>query len=83
MLAHSPGCSLARAWQLYTQAAAADATCARAFLGLANLDLLERRNRSAKERLERAHTLDPDDPEVLLGWAASLGAGRRRVRAGP
>ena len=73
--------NLSAAWQLYTQAAAADAGCARAYLGLANLDLLERRNRSARQRLERAHALDPDDPEILLAWASTLAGSRERLAA--
>lgn len=73
--------ALSRAGQLYSYAAAADVSCARAHLGLANLDLLERRNRSAKEHLERAHALDPDDPEILLGWASTLASTRERIAA--
>lgn len=56
----------------FVEALNVDPKCARAHFGLARLYLAERRNRSAKERIVKAHELDPDDPEILLEWAYTL-----------
>jgi Flp pilus assembly protein TadD/predicted aspartyl protease len=61
--------AFAAADRWYSTAVAVDPTCARGWWSLARLDLIERRNRSARLHLQRAYDLDPTDPNIALDWA--------------
>jgi tetratricopeptide (TPR) repeat protein len=61
--------NFARAEQMYAAAVAANPDCARGHWGLGRVDLIERRNRSARQQFVRAYELDPDDPNIVLDWA--------------
>ena len=72
---------LAKAARMYAAAIAGDSTSARGYWGLGRIDLLERRNRSARQHFEKAHALDPGDPNILLDWALARPSRPQQVGA--
>ena len=54
----------------FTSALQSGTDIARAYLGLAKLDQLQFRRRTARALMERAYSLDPEDPEILRIYAA-------------
>ncbi len=71
----------ARAEQTYRAAVAANPTCARGHWGLGRIDLIERRNRSARQRFVTAYRIDPHDADIVLDWARTLPVAAARVEA--
>lgn len=59
-----------REWLAVVNSGHADA---RAHLGLSRLSAAATWYRQAKTEIEKAHTLDPDDPDIQLYWLRSLG----------
>jgi predicted aspartyl protease len=54
----------------FTAALQSSSAIARAYLGLAKLDQLQSRRAAARARIERAYSLDPNDPEIMRAYAA-------------
>jgi predicted aspartyl protease len=50
---------------------------ARAYLDLARMRRSIMMNKSAKALIEKAHELDPDDPEIVRAWVGTLGHSER------
>lgn len=73
--------NFARAQQMYAAAVAANAACARGYWGLGRVDLVERRNRSARQHFVKAYELDRDDPNIVLDWAFTRASLRERIAA--
>jgi tetratricopeptide (TPR) repeat protein len=73
--------NFARAEQMYAAAVAADPAYARGYWGLGRVDLLERRNRSARQHFVKAYELDPDDPNIVLDWAFTQSSRKECVAA--
>jgi Tfp pilus assembly protein PilF len=71
----------ARARRLYDEAVAANRGCARAYWGLGRVSLLDRGNRTAKACFIKAHEILPEDPDILVSWAATLFEKRDYVAA--
>ncbi len=56
----------------YLSAIQSDKNVARAYWGAGRVLLTECRYRSAKSLFQKAYELEPDDPDVLLAWGATL-----------
>lgn len=53
----------------YQAALTLDPSCARAFLGQGKVDAVLARRARAKESIDKAHDLDPEDGDALYEWA--------------
>lgn len=68
---------LPEAQEIFRRMALADKPDARAYLGLAKIHWAIGNYLSAKQVIDHAHALDPDDPEIFSRWLGTLEGAER------
>lgn len=67
------------AYKLYLSGIALDDHCARCFLGAALVHRASFRRKSARACFAKAYELDPNDPDIIRGYSATLAADEDRA----
>ena len=65
----------AQAEEAFRLAANLDSKYALAWWGLSRVSAVNSKNKTARDYIERAHALEPDDPRIFRDWVARLPAG--------